>query len=147
MIKLHYSNGKGKAETHRFFQLVADDVMMFNRYLNGLHGIDEPLPCPIPLNKESEGVANASELWFGEKSSPFHLFPFSLDKKKTLVLISSDKKIKMLYKLAVISVCEQFPFSKIETKEDMSEAITIYEELLGSIPDNVARSLNLKPKE
>jgi len=127
-------------------QSVAEDVHMFVKTLNRIKGVDNTLPCPKSWDTEVEGIANSSELWFGVKVGGFDVMDINVMEKKDLTLYSPDPILALLYRLTCLSLAEQFPYVKFSTTEDFSEAVNIYEDLLGSISKNACESLYLKER-
>ncbi len=147
MIQLKFSNTKGRALSHKVMQSVAEDVQLFNKITNAKFGLDLPLPCPVGVTDDPVGIANSSELWFGEKRKGFDFVNINVMKDTNLTLYSNVPKTKLLYQLTTLSLCEQFIYTKFSTTEDFSEAIKIYEDNLGSISKNACESLDLSVRK
>ena len=146
MIKLHFNNTMARNAAHQRFQFVAEDVLMFHRMLNQKNGKDENLPCPSSEVDEASGIANSSELWFG-KDINGSVFDLNVRDKKTLELYAHDTRLRMLFQLTCLSLCEQFVYTKFETDENFNAAVHLYEESVGSISKNACMSLGLKERK
>lgn len=145
MITLNFTNTKSRAKSHVVFATVAEDVHMFNKILNQKRGVDLPLPCPEKTKEQLEGIANSSELWFGEQHK-LGSVNVNVMKKSSQKFFAKDEHLRLLFQLTVLSLCEQFVYCKFATNEDFSKAVYFYEECLGSISDNSCRALGLKER-
>lgn len=146
MIKLHFNNTMARYGAHQKFQLVAEDVTMFNRMLNQKSGKDDLLPCPSSDVEGACGIANSSELWFG-KDINGSVMDINVRQKKTLKLYAQDTKLRLLFQLTCLALCEQFVYTKFETDENFNAAVHLYEDTVGSISKNACISLGLKERK
>lgn len=146
MIRLKFSNTrKNRSASYQAMQLVADDVMHFNRKINRITDSDNNLPCPSPLQDDTSpsGIANCSELWFGTGKQNQTL-DLQVNQNKDVLLVTDDKNLNLLFKVTCLSLCEQFIYTKIESDENWDEAIALYEDSVGAIPANAAKCLGRK---
>ena len=146
MVKIHFNTTKGRMSSHMAMMMVAQDVGLWVQKLNEIYKTDRDLPCPEPLagrdkGRESYGIVNETELWFGLPAKGKHL-DVSIHKKNTShsVTIKDDIWLQTLMQLTALSLCEQFYNVRFETNEDFSWAISIYEDNLGAISNNAASS-------
>ena len=142
MIKLHFSNPKGRVFSHITFQTVAEDVVTFNKVINQKMGVDFPLPCPNPRFPEDVGLANSSELWFGENDEMGKI-DINVMRNADVTIIVKNERLRLLMQLTVLSLCEGFSRTNFSTNEDFSEAVEMYESILGSLSDNACKSLGI----
>lgn len=144
MIKIRYTSTKTRRFTHSSLALVAQDVHLWMKTINKIYKLDAELPCPEAIDDDTPGVANESELWFGRNYRGGYI-DLRWDRKEDIYLDApDDPALKLLFQLTVLSLCEQFIYCKIlETDEDFSRAIKIYENSVGSISDNAARDLGV----
>lgn len=147
-FKLNFNSTKDRAGSYVAMQTVADDVALFNKEVNRLLKLDLALPCPTG-GKDFDGIANSSEIWFGDDSKPFNTIDINCKVKRVITFAPCSKRLDLLFKLTSLSLCEQFVYSSVitEDKDDWNEAVAMYETLVGSISDNAAKSLGLKKRD
>lgn len=149
MIKLHYKTNKGRMESYKAMQNVADDIKASARHLNNLLSEDRELPCPSSRKRDDYGIANCAVLWFGNDDKEDSTLDIDVKQRTTITLnAKQDKWLYTLFQLTVISLIEQFTASSsFETDEDFTLAVGIWEELFGSIPKKVSTTLGIEIRE